>query len=74
MTSYFTTGSFCREVFEGEGSCYKMVHAEVTWSQARAYCRHLAAGADLVSIESEDEQIYLVDVILGDVSFITTVS
>lgn len=60
--------TFCREIYEGHHetrACYKLVRAEVTWSQARAYCRSLAPDADLVSIESEVEQIYLVDAILG---------
>ena len=63
---FFTTGALCREdAGGGQHSCYKLVRAEVTWSQARAYCRSFGSGTDLVSIESEIEQIFLVDAILG---------
>ncbi|KAI0227244.1 hypothetical protein LSAT2_022293 [Lamellibrachia satsuma] len=49
----------------GQRACYKLVRAEVTWEQARSYCQNLVRGADLVSIESEQEQLFLVDAILG---------
>ncbi|KAI0216164.1 hypothetical protein LSAT2_031802 [Lamellibrachia satsuma] len=57
-------GGLCREVSGAQRACYKLVRAEVSWSQARTYCQSIAPGADLVSIESEIEQIFLVDAIL----------
>ena len=74
MTSYPITGGLCREVSGVQRTCYKLVRAEVSWSQARTYCQSIARGADLVSIESEIEQIFLVDAILGKASSCSTSS
>ena len=66
--SLLITGDVCREVSGGQRACYKLVRAEVTWEQARSYCQNLVRGADLVSIESEQEQLFLADAILGNSS------
>ena len=68
ITSYSVTGDMCRVVLGGQRSCYKLLRAQVTWDQARNYCRNLVGRADLVSIESELEQIFLVDAIQGNSS------
>ncbi|KAI0229777.1 hypothetical protein LSAT2_019790, partial [Lamellibrachia satsuma] len=44
-------------------TCYKLVHQKLTWSNSRQYCQSLAGGADLVAIESKEENQFLVDMI-----------
>ncbi|KAI0222459.1 hypothetical protein LSAT2_026302 [Lamellibrachia satsuma] len=57
-------GVKCRRTNDEKHTCYKLVRSKVKRSHARAYCQGLKKGADLVSIESEDEQIFLADLIL----------
>uniref|UniRef100_A0A671UC27 C-type lectin domain-containing protein n=1 Tax=Sparus aurata TaxID=8175 RepID=A0A671UC27_SPAAU len=48
----------CQEGWEQNGpQCYYFSTDELTWEQAREKCRR--DGADLVKIESEDEQSFL---------------
>ncbi|XP_030266572.1 C-type lectin domain family 4 member E-like [Sparus aurata] len=48
----------CQEGWEQNGpQCYYFSTDELTWEQARDECRR--DGADLVKIESEDEQLFL---------------
>uniref|UniRef100_A0A671UC46 C-type lectin domain-containing protein n=1 Tax=Sparus aurata TaxID=8175 RepID=A0A671UC46_SPAAU len=60
----FTTGGGadtcgkCQEGWEQNGpQCYYFSTDELTWEQARDECRR--DGADLVKIEREDEQLFL---------------
>ncbi|XP_060084597.1 perlucin-like [Ylistrum balloti] len=39
------------------GSCYKIVRIKATWPESDIYCR--AVGADLATIETEDEQHFI---------------
>uniref|UniRef100_A0A671UA28 C-type lectin domain-containing protein n=1 Tax=Sparus aurata TaxID=8175 RepID=A0A671UA28_SPAAU len=49
----------CQEGWEQNGpQCYYFSTDELTWEQARERCRR--DGADLVKIESEDEQSFLI--------------
>ena len=59
-------GVKCRQTNDGNCTCYKFVLSKVIRSQARAYCQGFRNGGDLVSIESENEQIFLADLILGE--------
>ena len=46
----------------GSGMCYMVVDTELSWNDARVECEFLAGhdrGGDLVSINSYDEQRYI---------------
>ncbi|KAK2174460.1 hypothetical protein NP493_800g00001 [Ridgeia piscesae] len=45
-------------------SCYKLVHQHMNWTESRANCKRLGDGADLVSIETAEENEFLLDMIL----------
>ncbi|KAI0210186.1 hypothetical protein LSAT2_005084 [Lamellibrachia satsuma] len=57
--------SRCRTSADGKRSCYTLVRQNRTWSEARTHCQSicLAHGADIVSIESSAEQMFLTDMI-----------
>ena len=59
-------GVKCRQTNDRNRTCYKFVLSKVIRSKARAYCQGFRNGGDLVSIESENEQIFLADLILGE--------
>ena len=47
-------------------SCYKLVHQHMNWTESRANCKRLGDGADLVSVETAEENEFLLDMILGE--------
>ena len=47
-------------------SCYKLVHQHMNWTESRANCKGLGDGADLVSVETAEENEFLLDMILGE--------
>ncbi|KAI0222744.1 hypothetical protein LSAT2_025997 [Lamellibrachia satsuma] len=53
-------GIRCRWSEDGKRSCYKVFPQEKTWSEARAHCQGLYHSADLVSIETHAEDLFLV--------------
>ncbi|KAK2191436.1 hypothetical protein NP493_53g13003 [Ridgeia piscesae] len=55
-----TNGTRCRWSKDGRRSCYKVFVQRKTWLEARAYCQALYDGADLVSIETHAEDLFLV--------------
>ena len=38
----------------------------MTWTESRANCKRLGDGADLVSVETAEENEFLLDMILGE--------
>ena len=54
-------------------SCYKLVHQHMNWAESRANCKRLGDGADLVSVETAEENAFLLDMILGE-SFVPNIT
>ncbi|KAI0225866.1 hypothetical protein LSAT2_023395 [Lamellibrachia satsuma] len=55
----------CKWSVDGNRTCYKLVLQKMTWSDGRVYCQSLGEGADLVSIESQEENEFLIAMIRG---------
>ncbi|KAI0231281.1 hypothetical protein LSAT2_018347 [Lamellibrachia satsuma] len=53
----------CKWSVDGNRTCYKLVHEKMTWSESRTNCQNLGDGADLVSIESQEENEFLIEMI-----------
>ena len=54
----------------GDGSCYKLIKEEMRFEEGRRLCRTLGPGGDLVSIESEEEDQFVRNMLKGDNCFI----
>ena len=54
----------------GDGSCYKWVKEEMTFEEGRRHCGTLGPGGDLVSIESKEEDQFVINMLKGDNCFI----
>ena len=66
VMSFYPTGTRCRWSQDGRRSCYKVFAQRKTWSDARTYCQALYDGADLVSIETHAEDLFLVYMTQGE--------
>ncbi|KAI0215424.1 hypothetical protein LSAT2_032526 [Lamellibrachia satsuma] len=53
----------CQWSVDGNITCYKLVHRYMKWSESRANCQTLGDGADLVSIETQEENEFLLKMI-----------
>ncbi|KAI0240749.1 hypothetical protein LSAT2_008471 [Lamellibrachia satsuma] len=53
----------CKWSVDGSRTCYKLVLQKMTWSDGRVYCQSLGEGADLVSIETQQENEFLIAMI-----------
>ena len=62
----FVADTKCRSSGNGKVSCYKLVHQHLNWTESRANCKRLGDGADLVSVETAEENRFLLDMILGE--------
>ena len=62
----------CKWSVDGNRTCYKLVHEKMTWSESRTNCQNLGDGADLVSIESQEENEFLLEMIRGKASTYAT--
>ncbi|KAI0240750.1 hypothetical protein LSAT2_008472 [Lamellibrachia satsuma] len=58
----------CKWSVDGNITCYKLVHQYMTWSERRANCQTLGDGADLVSIETQEENEFLLKMIRAEYS------
>ena len=58
----------CRSLADGKRTCYKLFTQNRTWAEGREHCQRLcnAKDADLVSIESSAEQLFLVNMLRGE--------
>ena len=63
----FVADTRCKWSVDGNITCYKLVHRYMKWSESRANCQTLGDGADLVSIETQEENEFLLKMIRGEV-------
>ena len=55
---------------DGDRSCYKWVKEDMTFEDGRRLCGRLGPGGDLASIESKEEDQFVINMLKGDNCFI----
>ena len=62
----FVADTKCRSAENGDRTCYKLIYQHLNWTESRANCKRLGDGADLVSVETAEENRFLLNMVLGE--------